>query len=144
VGQHPLARGKRGAQRRGRAVAGAHRHAFQRVREPSASLPVKRPAPTPAPPQGMCVDNGEDDAEGRDVRAAFGFTAHLRARGEEAQALTPDTGFRARRWVVARRQRWMNRCRRVRIRWDKTGRNYWGVLHLAWAYITSRPSGLLG
>jgi len=40
--------------------------------------------------------------------AEFGFTAHVRSRGEEAQALKREAGFRARRWVVERTQSWLN------------------------------------
>ena len=31
-----------------------------------------------------------------------GFTAHIRSRGEEAQAIKKEAGFKARRWVVER------------------------------------------
>jgi putative transposase len=138
-GKHPPERGKIGAKRRvltegggvpsGLAGEGATRHAFKRVRETIASLPVKRPAPTPATPQGLCWDNGDDDDAVRAWLAAFGCTAHMRARGEEANALKQDAGFRARRWVVERTHRWMTRFRRVLIRWDKNVRNYLGFLH---------------
>ncbi len=47
----------------------------------------------------------------RDIVAEFGSTAHIRARGEEAMALKREAGFRARRWVVERTHRWMNRFR---------------------------------
>jgi transposase len=154
VGKHPTERGKIGAKRSlltegggvpiGLAVEGANRHDFKMVRETRESIPVKRPAPTPATPQGMCLDKGDDDDEGRDWLAEFGFTAHIRARGEEAKALKQDAGFRARRWVVERTHRGMNRFRRVLIRWDKKVRNYLGFLHVACAYITYRQSGLLG
>ena len=73
----------------------------------------------------------------------FGFTAHIRARGEEAKALKEEAGFKARRWVVERTQSWMNRFRRVLIRWDKKACNYVELLHLVCAYITYRQSGLL-
>jgi hypothetical protein len=36
----------------------------------------------------------DDDDEVRDLLAEFGFTAHIRARGEEAKALQQDAGFR--------------------------------------------------
>jgi transposase len=91
----------------------------------------------------MCLDKGDDDDEGRDLLTAFGFTAHLRARGEEAQAWKQETGFKARRWIVERTHSWMNRFRRVLSRWDKQVRNYLGFLHLACAYMTYRQSGLL-
>ena len=92
----------------------------------------------------MCLDKGYDYDEVRDLLAEFGFTAHIRARGEEAKALQQDAGFRARRWVVERTHSWMNRFRRVLIRWDKKVCNYLGFLHLACAYITYKQSGLLG
>jgi hypothetical protein len=107
-------------------------------------MPVKRPAPTPALPQGLGWDNGDADEEGRDVLAAFGFTAHIRARGEAAKALQRDAGFRARRGVVARTPSGMNRCRRVLIRWDKNVRHDLGFLHLVCAYLTYRQAGLWG
>lgn len=107
------------------------------------SIAVERPDPTPARPQGLCLDKGYDYDEVRDLLDEFGFTAHIRARGEEARALKEEAGFKARRWVVERTHSWMNRCRRVLIRWDKKACNYLGFLHLVCAYITYRQSGLL-
>jgi len=154
VGKNPTDRGKIGAKRSlltegggvpiGLAVEGANRHDCKMVRETMESIPVKRPAPTPATPQGMCLDKGYDSDEVRDLLAEFGFTAHIRARGEETKALQQDAGFRARRWVVERTHRGMNRFRRVLIRWDKNVGNYLGFLHLACACITYKQSGLLG
>ena len=154
MGKNPTGRGKTGTKRRvltdgggvplGLAMEGANRHDFKMTRETSESLPVKRPQPTPDTPQGMCLDKGYDDEEVRAPLAAFGCTAHIRGRGEEAQALKQETGFRARRWVVERTHSWMNRFRRVLIRWDKKVRNYMAFLHLACAYMTYRQSGLLG
>ena len=74
----------------------------------------------------MCLDKGYDYDEVRALLTEFGFTAHIRTRGEEAQALKQETGFKARRWVVERTHSWMNRFRRVLIRWDKKVRNDWG------------------
>jgi transposase len=91
----------------------------------------------------MCLDKGYDYDEVRELLDEFGFTAHIRARGEEAQALKQEVGFKARRWVVERTHSWMNRFRRVLIRWDKKVCNYLGFLHLACAYITYRQAGLL-
>jgi putative transposase len=80
----------------------------------------------------------------RHLLTEFGFTAHIRARGEEAQAIKQEAGYKARRWVVERTHRGMNRFRRVLIRWDKNVCNYLAFLHLACAYIAYRQSGLLG
>ena len=128
----------------GRAVAGANRNDFKLTRETIESIAVERPDPTADAPQGRCLDKGYDYDEVRDLLTEFGFTAHILARGEEAKVLKHEAGFKARRWVVERTHSWMNRFRRVLIRWDKKVRNYLGFLHLTCPYITYKRSGLLG
>ena len=71
------------------------------------SLPISRPAPSPEHPQGLCLDKGYDFAEVRRIVDEFGFTAHIRSRGEEAQAIKREAGFKARRWVVERTHSWL-------------------------------------
>jgi putative transposase len=107
TGPNPTDRGKNGVKRSlltegqgvliGLAVAGANRTDMKLVRTTLESIVVDRPAPTVAQPQGMCLDKGYDYQEVRDILTEFGFTAHIRARGEEAQALKREAGFRARR-----------------------------------------------
>jgi hypothetical protein len=53
-------------------------------------------------------------------------------------------GHRARRWVVERFNSWMNRYRRILIRWEKKAVNYQAFLHLAIAYITWNQIKVLG
>ena len=71
----------------GLAVDGANRHDMKLVRATVDSLPVPRPAPSPEHPQGLCLDKGYDFDEVRRTLEEFGFTAHIRSRGEEAQAI---------------------------------------------------------
>jgi putative transposase len=154
TGPNPTDRAKRGVKRSllteahgvpiGLAMAGANRHDMKLVKQTVNSLVVKRPRPTKKRPQGMCLDKGYDYAEVRDTLKEFGFTAHIRARGEEAQAMKRNAGFKARRWVVERTHSWMNRFRRVLIRWDKSPDNYLAFLHFACALIAFRASGLFG
>jgi hypothetical protein len=40
----------------------------------------------------MCLDKGYDDDEVRDLLREFGFTAHIRPRGEEAKAIKREAG----------------------------------------------------
>src|SRR5690349_3981113 len=61
----------------------------------------------------------------------------------ELQGLKREAGFKARRWVVERTHSWMNRFRRILIRWEKKVENYSGMLHLVCAWITYRCCGLL-
>jgi putative transposase len=128
----------------GLAVDGANRNDMKMVRDTVESSPVQRPEPTLEQPQGLCLDKGYDYAEVRELLQEFGFTAHIRARGEEAQAIKRKAGFKARRWVVERTHSWMNRFRRILIRWDKRVENYIAFLHFACALVAFRAAGLLG
>ena len=125
-------------------VAGANRNDMKLVRLTLEQIVVARPAPTAEEPQGLCLDAGYDYAEVRGILSEFGFTAHIRGRGEEARQLQREAGQRARRWVVERTHSWMNRFRRILIRWDKKPENYLGFLHFACALIALRAAGLFG
>jgi transposase len=113
------------------------------TRETLESIAVKRPKPTKRKPQGLCLDKGYDYKEVRDLVKEFGFTAHIRSRGEEAQAIKRKAGYKARRWVVERTHSWLNRFRRILVRWEKLGETYIAMLHLALGIITWRATGLL-
>src|SRR4051794_31420628 len=114
------------------------------VRETIESTPVERPEPTPEEPQGMCQDKGYDYKEPREVLEEFGFTAHVKARGEEAQEIKRRAGYKARRWLVERTHSWMNRFRGILIRWNKKPENYIAMLHLSFTFIIYRRMGLSG
>jgi putative transposase len=114
------------------------------VRATLESLVVARPEPTDDTPQGMCMDKGYDFAEVRQILDEFGFTAHIRSRGEELKELAQEAGKRARRWVVERSHSWMNRFRRILVRWEKKPQHYLAFLHFACALIAFRAAGLFG
>jgi transposase len=128
----------------GVAVAGANRNDCKLVRETLASIPISRPAVVARQPQGLCLDKGYDDDEVRELVAEFGYTAHIRSRGEEAQQLRRSVRFQARRWVVERPHSWLNRFRRILIRWEKKADNYLALLHLACAVITYQRAEVSG
>jgi transposase len=115
-----------------------------KLTEPTlAGLVVERPVATPEAAQGLCLDKAYDYEEVRSLVAEFGFTAHIRARGEEAVAMKKEAGFKARRWVVERTHSWLNRFRRILVRWEKRTDTYIAMLHLACGLITWRATGLL-
>ena len=146
MGPNPTDRGKGGVKRSlltdgsgvplGLAVDGANRHDMKLARETIESIDVARPEPVARRPQGLCLDKGFDFPEIRALAEEFAYTAHIRSRGEEAHALRRRLGERVRRWVVERTHSWMNRFRRILIRWEKTIDNFLGMLHLACALIT--------
>ena len=126
----------------GLAVAGANVNDFKLTRETIQSVPVKRPRPSLHKPQNLSLDKGYDYDEVRALAREFRFTAHIRSRGEEARLIRRSARFKARRWVVERTHSWMNRFRRILIRWEKKPENYTGMLHLTLARIAFQSSGL--
>jgi putative transposase len=153
-GPNPTDRAKSGVKRSvlteghgvpiGLAVEGANRQDMKMVRDTFENIVVKRPKPTRKKKQNMCLDKGYDYAEVRDLLKEFGFTAHIRTRGEERQEIKTEAGKRARRWVVERTHSWLNRFRRILIRWDNKPEAYLAFLHFACALIAFRAAGSFG
>lgn len=127
----------------GLAVAGANVNDFKLVRETIKSIPIDRPRPTAEKPQHLCLDKGYDYDEVRRRIQRFGYTPHIRTRGEEAAAKKKKRGAKPRRWVVERTHSWYNRFRRILVRWEKKPQSYEGMLHLASAIIAYQQAGLL-
>jgi transposase len=72
---------------------------------------------------------------------SLGFSSGARRR---SQADVREAGQRARCWVVERSHRWMNRFRRILVRWEKKPEHYLPFLHGAYALIAFRAAGLFG
>jgi len=111
TGPNPTDRGKRGVKRSlltdargvplGAVIDGANRNDHKLMRRTLAAIPVRRPRPTRYRPQHLCLDKGFDYDEPRALAEEFGFTLHLRSRGEEVWA-KPHARAKARRWMVER------------------------------------------
>ncbi len=125
-------------------VAGANRNDHLLLAETLEAIVVPRPKPTKARPQGLCLDKGYDYASTRQIAEGEGLELHLRTRGEEKQAKQKHPGAKARRWVVERAHSWLNRFRRLLVRWEKKAANYAAMLQLACAAIAAGQSGLFG
>jgi putative transposase len=147
TGPNPTDRGKLGVKRSlltdGRGiplavfVAPANRNDCKLV---EATLDARLVRPPRTVRQRMCLDKGYDFVEVDEVVVAYHFEVHTCRRGQapRRERLTD----RARRWVVERTHSWMNRFRRILVRWEKKVENYVGVLQLACAWITFRRARL--
>lgn len=143
TGRNPTDRGKLGTKRHlltdghglpiGLVVTGANRHDKTQL---EAVLDA-RVAVTFEGEQHLCADKGYDYRDTRLEVRDSGYTAHILARGEEKVALSVP-GYRARRWVVEAAHSWLNRFRRLLVRWEKKVDNYIGMLHVACAVIVWR------
>jgi putative transposase len=118
IGRNPSDRGKSGTKRSlltegngiplAVAIDGANRPDKTLVASTLVDM-IERPEVTESEPQNMCMDKGYDYPDIRDLVAEYGYTAHIKARGEEITAKQEVPGYRARRWVVERTHSWMNR-----------------------------------
>lgn len=145
TGPNPTDRGKHGVKRSlltdgagiplAIAVDGANRHDIKLLAVTLDGIVVARPAPTEAEPQHLCLDAGYDCETIREQVAARGDTAHIRSRGEERQMKVLAPGYQARRGVVERTHRWLNRSRRLLVRREKRVELYLAFVHLACAQL---------
>ena len=112
TGPNPTDRAKKGVKRSllteacgvpiGLAIDGANRHDSKMVEATIESIAVERPEPTEQEPQGMPLDKAYDSGEVRDLVKEFGYTAHIRTRGEEAHCQKVVCSYpKFRRWSLA-------------------------------------------
>jgi putative transposase len=106
------------------------------------AIPVERPDSTPEEPQHLCLDKGyAGEPVDRQARKR-GYTPHVPCKTN--QIPKPKHRGKARRWKVERTHSWLNRARRLLIRWEKKVVNYLGFLHLQFAIVALRTAKVLG
>lgn len=93
--------------------------------------------------ENICADKGYDFEIVRSLFRDHGYVEHVRARGEEARAIKDCPGFKARRWVVEVTNAWLNRFRKLLVRYEKTTSSYNALLCLAAAIIALRKTGII-
>jgi putative transposase len=124
-------------------VDGANRHDMKLLRPTLHQMPLCYP-PLAQHSINVCLDKGYDFDEIRQYLSRAGFIAHVRSRGEEKKAIAQQPQHPTRRWVVERTHGWLNRYRRLLVRWEKKAQNYTAMLHFACGLITFRQTGLFG
>ncbi len=125
------------------AVEGANVPDQKLVAETLDAIPIARPEPTAQQPQNLCLDKGyTGEPVDRDVRER-GYTPHVPRKANQTPKPTHRRG-KARRWKVERTHSWLNRARRLLIRWEKKAVNYLGFLHLQFAIVALRTARVLG
>jgi putative transposase len=128
----------------GVAISGANTHDMKLAKPTLENMMMERPKPTKKDPQNMCLDKGFDFPEIDELVSEWGYTGHIARKGVDQSKRKRIPGYRARRWVVERTTFWMNRFRRLLIRWEKKEENYSAMLHFACAWITYQRAGIFG
>jgi putative transposase len=170
TGPNPTDRGKGGTKRSllvdgrgapiGMVVSGANRHDSPLLGPTLDSIVVERPEPSAAEPQNLSLDNGYKGKPSEQQAQEHGYSLHLPAptEGEKKdkkgkkgkkqsnwkskQQVKREPGKKARRWVVEVAHAWINRFRRLLVRWEKKTRNYLSMLYFACAIICWRKAAV--
>jgi putative transposase len=132
------------------AVEGANRHDSKLLVATLEGIVVARPAPEKkkeeeeeevGSEQHLCLDAAYDSEPVRQELEARSYQPHIspaekkkKKRSERKEARQHLDG-RARRWVVERTHSWLNRSRRLLVRWEKKTENYLAFIHLACAQL---------
>jgi putative transposase len=117
------------------AIDGANRHDMKLFAATLDAIVVSRPEPGGGDPQHLCLDAGYNYAAIRAEAVAHDYDAHIRSRADECATKAKHPSWRARRWVVERTHSWMNRSRRLLVRWEKKAENYLAFVQLACAQL---------
>jgi transposase len=84
----------------------------------------------------ICLDAGYVGSQ--KLVEGMGYKGHIRPRGEEKQEKEKYPEFVARRWVVEVCHSWMNRFRKLLVRYEKKALNYQALVEFACAVIVWR------
>jgi putative transposase len=154
TGPNPTDRGKQGVKRSlltdgagiplALVIDGANRHDMKLLCATLDGIVIARPEPTQEHPQHLCLDAWYDYPVIREQVKTHGYLPHIRGRGQEKQEKLATPGFLARRWVVERTHSWLNRSRRILVRWEKKAENYFAFLHLACAQLLFTKLAVFG
>jgi putative transposase len=99
---------------------------------------IERPSGKGAPKEHLCGDKAYvGESVEKSIRER-NYIPHIRQRGEERLSKKRNPRYRARRWVVERTHSWLNRFRKLLVRFEKTAVGYEGLLELACALIVFR------
>lgn len=92
------------------------------------------------PREHLCADKGYSGYPAQKAIVARHYVPHVRQRGEEIEAKRRNPRSKARRWVVERTHSWLNRFRKLLVRFEKTALSFEGLLELACALIVFRQT----
>ena len=119
-------------------ASGAHVHDVKLLEPTLDHIVTKRPPVQEPLSENLCLDAGYAGEPARKAIETRHYVPHVRPRGEEIAAKKRNPRARPRRWVVERTHSWLNRYRKLLVRFEKTALSFEGLLQLACALIVFR------
>jgi putative transposase len=120
-------------------VGPANRHDVRMLASTLDGVVMQRPSPGEEQKQNLCLDKAYAGEPAQEVGQQRGYDVHVPDKANAKKKRKRKGGRRkARRWVVEVTHSWLNRFRRVLIRWEKKKANYLSLLYFACAIICWR------
>lgn len=119
-------------------VTAANVNDGKRIDEVLSAIVVKRRRTPTRRSKHLCADAGYRSAEALRIIASHGYLPHVVDRRQEADAKRRQPWKKARRWVAEVCRIWFNRFRKLLVRYEKLGRSFLALNHLAAAMIGFR------
>ena len=123
-------------------VTGANRHDVSQLEAVLDSIVIERPDIFEHP-QHVCLDKGYTGEPALETVVLRGFIPHIKSRGEEKTGKILHPEHKAHRWVVEVTHSWMNRFRKLLVRFEKLTPSYLGLLMFACAFIAFRKADVI-
>ncbi len=117
-------------------LSGANTHDVKLLRETLDHIVTLRPETGEDHLQNLCLDAGYTGSQEKVQKR--GYTPHIRPRGEKKKELERNPAFRAHRWVVEVTHSFLNRFRKLLVRFEKKAANYLALIQFACATIIWR------
>lgn len=124
------------------AIGGANAHDQSLAKETLCGIPLRRPKSEGRARQHLCLDKAYVGEPIKRLAQKRGYQPHVPLKGQPQAKRSSRK--KARRWVVERAHSWINRARRLLVRWEKKVENYLAFIHLQFAYTVLQIAGLLG
>ena len=103
---------------------------------------IEKPPPTDKVNQHLCLDMGYDDVESYQAVLSRNLTPHVRSQWEQKVEKKKNPTYQARRWVVEVTHSWLNRFRKILVRFEKLVSRHLSLLQLACCYIVFKRARL--
>jgi transposase len=123
-------------------ITGANRHDVSQLEAVLNGIVIERPDIFEHP-QHLCLDKGYAGEPALEIVVLRGFIPHIKSRGQERQEKEMAPDCKARRWVVEVTHSWINRFRKLLVRYEKLAVSYEGLLMLACAFIAFRKADII-
>jgi putative transposase len=122
-------------------VGPAQRHDVKMLAATLDGIVVERPAVSEEKKQHLCLDKAYAGEGSQQTGQERNYQVHVpdKANAKQKRKRTPGRR-KARRWVVEVTHSWLNRFRRLLVRWEKKKANYLSLLYFACAIICWRKS----